>query len=50
MSADLGYDLNEALQRRAHKISTETIETLRADLFDSKSVPKSITDKLVFIQ
>lgn len=48
MSADLGYDLNEALQRR-HKISVEAIDKLRAELFDSELVPKSVTDKLVII-
>lgn len=45
MSADLGFDLNEALERRSHKITTKSLEALRADLFDSKLVPKTITDK-----
>lgn len=47
MSADLGYDLEEVLQRRAPKISMKGIESLRASLSKSEQVPKSITDKLV---
>lgn len=47
MSADLGYDLSEALQLRSHKISQKSLEALRADLSESKLVPKSITDKLL---
>lgn len=45
MNQDLAYDLNEALQRRAHKISEKGIEALRASLSNSEKVPKSITDK-----
>lgn len=45
MSADLGYDYAEALERRSHKISTKSIEALRAELNESKLVPKTITDK-----
>lgn len=45
MSADLGYDLSEALQRRSHKISQKALEALRAELSDAKLVPKTITDK-----
>lgn len=48
MSADLGYDLEEALQLRASKISAKGIKSLRASLSNSEQVPKSITDKLVW--
>lgn len=47
MSADLGYDLDEALQSRCLKLSIKSIEALRAELNDSKLVPKTITDKLL---
>lgn len=47
MSLDLGYDLEEALQRRSNRISKKSIEALRTTLADSKQVPQTITDKLV---
>lgn len=47
MSADLGYDLAEAMERRSHKISEKTIEALRAELSESKLVPKTVTNKLL---
>lgn len=47
MSFDLGYDLTEALERRSHKITNKSIEALRAELSESKLVPKTITDKQI---
>lgn len=47
MSEDLGYDLNEALERRSHKISIKAIESLRNAVANSKSVPQTITSKQV---
>lgn len=47
MSHDLGYDLEEALQRRSDRISLKSIQALRVAVGDSKLVPKNITDKLL---
>lgn len=47
MNYDLGYDLEEALTRRSHRISRKSIEALRAAVTDSKDVPQTITDKLL---